>query len=224
MAATMDVMRPDKVDLEEHDIFRGCSPSFLDVVSRHLEEKLYLPGQDICTQGDEGDQMFIMVHGMAQVIKDGVTTPVSVPPGSLFGEMSVLGIVRWRQATIKAQTVCLVEALRREVLLQAICDPPAEARRFEVVVFAHLEPTVHDAVMHSPFFAGCDPRVMINLSMWLRRWVALPGQYIVYKGNHGDSMYLINRGLCALFIGNVEVAKISEGEYFGASQILGVHR
>lgn len=48
------------------------------MILHHMVEKFFLPNQDICAQGEEGDCMYILHQGNAQVIKDDIVTPPSV--------------------------------------------------------------------------------------------------------------------------------------------------
>lgn len=90
------------------------------------------------------------------------------------------------------------------MLLNALLDFPRESQLFETLVEGHLEPTVHDGIANLPFFKEADMRCTTMLAVYARRWVAMPGIFLVYEGTSGDSLFIVNRGLVALIMKDVE--------------------
>ena len=63
-------------------------------------------GETLVDQGDEGDELFLLLDGVVSVEHDGVELG-ALGPGSVFGERAVLGAGK-RTATLRAVTTCKV--------------------------------------------------------------------------------------------------------------------
>lgn len=83
-------------------LFEGLSKRELSIMRGHLREEWFNPGEDIVTQGDQGDRFYIITEGRAKVIVNGRARR-SVGPGGFFGEMSLLDGSN-RNATVRADT------------------------------------------------------------------------------------------------------------------------
>src|ERR1700719_207325 len=83
-------------------------------------------GERVIEEGAEGDSMFILVRGAAQVSisKNGSTIPVAtLRSGDCFGEMSLLTGEK-RSATVKAEGDCYVMEISKDVMGEVIRDSP----------------------------------------------------------------------------------------------------
>ena len=83
-------------------------------------------GERIIQEGEEGDSMFILLRGAAQVsvLKDGALIRVgALREGDCFGEMSLLTGER-RTATIRAEGDCEVLEISKAVMGQILRDSP----------------------------------------------------------------------------------------------------
>ncbi|NCF18869.1 MAG: cyclic nucleotide-binding domain-containing protein [Haliea sp.] len=89
----------------------------------------YQPGEDIVTEGEVGDCMYVIQQGSAEVIRteDGVATVVdTMVAGDLFGEMAIL------EHTVRSSTVRAVDPVRaltidRKTFLRRIQEDPSLA-------------------------------------------------------------------------------------------------
>lgn len=93
-------------------LFKGCSFHCIKDVSQNLEEIYVPPGRDIITKGDDAAEMFIIIHGDVEVIRDGVHV-ASLHSGQCFGEMSLI-LGGTRSANIKASNHCDLYKLDKE--------------------------------------------------------------------------------------------------------------
>jgi len=83
-------------------------------------------GERVIEEGAEGDSMFILVRGAAQVSisKNGSTIPVAtLNSGDCFGEMSLLTGEK-RSATVKAEGDCYVMEISKDVMGEVIRESP----------------------------------------------------------------------------------------------------
>eukprot|EP00746_Dinoflagellata_sp_MGD_P009179 gnl/MRDRNA2_/MRDRNA2_118555_c0_seq1.p1 gnl/MRDRNA2_/MRDRNA2_118555_c0~~gnl/MRDRNA2_/MRDRNA2_118555_c0_seq1.p1 ORF type:complete len:1258 (+),score=200.52 gnl/MRDRNA2_/MRDRNA2_118555_c0_seq1:167-3940(+) len=223
LTRTTKRMSLSKPSLESYEFFQNCSSGFLASIRNDVQDKIFLPGQDICTQGFEGSTCFILHQGSAEVIRNDIQL-TTYGPGAFFGEFAVLGLTTVREATVKATAVCLVEEITRESLWGVMHDYPAESKIFEDLVGSHLESTVHDAMQKSDFFQSWDKRVVTLLTLHAERKVFAPGQWIVREHFAGDAMFILNRGNATSHMDCQEVGLARAGDYMCATVLLGVHK
>lgn len=92
--------------LREHDFFKDRDPKILEYLMEHMSVGVFLPGAEIVKEGDDGDCMYFMNRGKAEVLVGPDDKQVVVlGDGSLFGEMALVGNGK-RMATIRAIEVC----------------------------------------------------------------------------------------------------------------------
>lgn len=95
-----------------------------DVSQLHLDEPMsvqresYEPGQDVVTEGDLGQRLYVVQQGEAEVLHEdedgGRTLLATLGPGDHFGEIAVFEGSR-RSATVRARTRLEVLSLGREL-------------------------------------------------------------------------------------------------------------
>lgn len=86
-------------------IFKDCSQQCLKDVAGSLEQKYYGPGQTIINIGEVGQEMFIIGHGIVEVIlKDG-NTVATLHENQFFGEGALVRETK-RNANVRAQSYC----------------------------------------------------------------------------------------------------------------------
>ena len=58
-----DVERLSEKHLLLHcPLFQQSSRKFLDRIAQHMEDRLFMEGEDLCKQGEKGDTMFILIQ------------------------------------------------------------------------------------------------------------------------------------------------------------------
>lgn len=78
-----------------------------------------------------------------------------------------------------------------------------------------------DIVAKAPLFKDAESDMIRELVSKLKPRVALPGEYIIRKGEMGESMYFIGSGSVDVFVdGETSVASLSEGNFFGEIAVL----
>lgn len=104
-ATVVGAMQPGAPDLEEDTMrkytkYLSAVPLFgqmemhqVECIARALEPHVYLDGEAIVTEGDEGDSFYVVVDGGAvasKVINGKPTVVKSYGPGGFFGELALL--------------------------------------------------------------------------------------------------------------------------------------
>jgi voltage-gated potassium channel len=104
-------------------VFKHCSIACLKDVASALERKYYSPGQTVIQIGEVGQEMYIIGHGIVEVIlKDG-NAVASLHEGQCFGEAALLKETM-RNASVRAQQYCDLYKLKKEDFLEIIKKHP----------------------------------------------------------------------------------------------------
>ncbi|HKA04804.1 MAG TPA: cyclic nucleotide-binding domain-containing protein [Acidimicrobiales bacterium] len=106
-------------------LFAGLLPSEFDRVAMVMHPRAVAGGTAICTQGEPGDEMFVIVDGEAVVERVG--QPVAkLTTGDYFGELALLDHGP-RTATVRALTDMNLYVLRERSLTALLMELPALA-------------------------------------------------------------------------------------------------
>ena len=128
--------KPTRLADEGHDearqilrgepIFECLSDAQLEDLVKQARLNHFGRGESVIEEGVDGDSMFILLQGAAQVSvsKNGSTIPVAtLRSGDCFGEMSLLTGEK-RSATVKADGDCYVMEIGKEVMGEVIRQSP----------------------------------------------------------------------------------------------------
>ena len=100
----MSASRHSKLRWPRLPVFRTMSLEALDELADVLEERVYTDGQVILSQGDEGDEMFLLEEGTVEIHKhqnDGDDFRINLEAPAVFGEMALVTHAA-RTATVRA--------------------------------------------------------------------------------------------------------------------------
>lgn len=104
-------------------LFRDCSDSLLRDLVLQLRPVSFLPGDLVVRRGDVGHQMYIISSGECCVMsQDEIEVLATLREGSVFGEISLLGIdgLRRRTATVRSRGYSSLFALSKNDLDAAL--------------------------------------------------------------------------------------------------------
>src|SRR6202040_3181326 len=107
-------------------LFQCLSDGQIDSLVKQSHLNHFGRGERVIEEGAEGDSMFILVRGAAQVSvsKNGSTIPVAtLRSGDCFGEMSLLTGEK-RSATVQAEGDCYVMEITKDVMGEVIRESP----------------------------------------------------------------------------------------------------
>ncbi|MBC97645.1 MAG: hypothetical protein CME63_07845 [Halobacteriovoraceae bacterium] len=104
-------------------VFQFCSIACLREVSGALEQKFYSPGDTIINIGEIGDEMFIIGHGIVDVITDDGKTVAQLHEGQFFGEAALIQETT-RNANIRASAYTDLYRLSKDDFIQIIRHYP----------------------------------------------------------------------------------------------------
>jgi small-conductance mechanosensitive channel/CRP-like cAMP-binding protein len=112
--------------LRDEPLFECLSDAQIDNLVKDARLNYFGRGERVIQEGAEGDSMFVLLRGAAQVSvsKNGSSIPVaSLGAGDCFGEMSLLTGER-RTATVRAESDCYVMEISKPVMADVIRDSP----------------------------------------------------------------------------------------------------
>ncbi|MDB6146366.1 MAG: MscS Mechanosensitive ion channel [Spartobacteria bacterium] len=112
--------------LRGEPLFQCLSDPQIDTLVQQSRLNHFGRGEHVIEEGAEGDSMFVLLSGAAQVsiAKNGSSIPVAtLNSGDCFGEMSLLTGER-RSATVRAQGDCYVMEIGKPVMAEIIRESP----------------------------------------------------------------------------------------------------
>ena len=138
--------------LRGEPLFQCLSDTQIDNLVRQSALNHFGRGEQVIEEGAEGDSMFVLLRGAAQVSvsKNGSLIPVAtLNSGDCFGEMSLLTGER-RSATVRAQADCYVMEIGKAVMADVIREAPECLRQLSEILAARkmeTEGIVKEAVL-----------------------------------------------------------------------------
>lgn len=129
MLSTTDKM----LFLKRVSIFSGMTLEQIRVLTSHLDEQHFLPGEVILLEGDFSQELYILVSGQVRIVKDRgkaqERTLAVLGPGDFFGEMAIFESAP-RSATAVAEEEAELLVLSPDKFKQTIYQKPDMA--FEI--------------------------------------------------------------------------------------------
>ena len=121
-----EIQSTARIMLRQQALFKSLTDPQLDALLPRGRQLHFGRGEKLIQQGDNGDSMFILVNGEANVVVERNGSPMHVASlrgGDCFGEMSLLTGER-RIATVLAHTDCEVVEIGKPVLARSLKENP----------------------------------------------------------------------------------------------------
>lgn len=220
----LKLVSPFLPNVNKISFFSDCGADFVEALSGSFVHRIYKRNENIVKEGDEGDEMFVLMHGKCSVLRGSSTEPTSrLHPGSCFGGLAILNIVRLRSATIKADTLCDVRVLNRPSLLEVLQKYPEEEERMTELVEAHsesrkaastaLEKASAGEGGFSDDFIRCLVEHMYEQPFMMR-------QVILQQGAEGMHLVVLVHGMVEIEANNIRIAEVEAPAIFGERGLL----
>ena len=192
--------------LKDHYVFSALSTNDILQVIHRMRKRSFASGTDICTEGQTGDEFFVLAAGECDIIVKGEHVG-SYKPGQSFGELALLYSCT-RAATIKATASCTCWAVDAATFRKVAIRSKQGAARGRL-----------DFLKKVPLLQGLDSGTLQRVADALKRVEFAAGSKIVTEGEPGDDFYLIEDGevKCTKRNGSDEqhLLTLKRGDYFG---------
>ncbi|MFO8056651.1 MAG: cyclic nucleotide-binding domain-containing protein [bacterium] len=217
-------IQPEKL-LDKIPFFEGLSQ---EVVSKVVEQALllqFLPGQEICRQGDYEDTFYVILAGEVEVsslTQYGKRMVLgTLGQGDFFGEMGPIS-GHPRTATITALQKTVVLQLPKTLFLKVLRSSPAIKSKIDQ---KYIERSLQTHLRQVSLFSSLSGEVLDKLAERVELVSFDKDEVIIRQGDIGDCLYLIRGGFVKVSAGPLEDEKIltylREGSYFGEMALLG---
>jgi CRP-like cAMP-binding protein len=118
-------------------LFAGLSPEELEAVASRVEVRAYPPETAVVTEGEPGEEFFLVLEGDLRVVRGGVEQ-ATLGPREFFGEMALLS-GQPRSATVESVGETLLGALSRQAFVALTQARPEVRRKVHAVARSRVE-------------------------------------------------------------------------------------
>ena len=190
-----------------------------------LTEERYPAGAAVVAEGEEGDRLYLISAGHAEVSAAGSKGPVplaTLGPGEMFGEIALLEPGGKRQATVTATTNLLILSLSAPAFHRVLDAYPEARTAFSE---AAEEMLIAKFLKQASPFATLDAERLRRLTSRLERLSVPAGDAIVRQGEVGEACYLLREGRAEVLAHEGEseernLATLGPGSLFGEAALL----
>jgi CRP-like cAMP-binding protein len=202
---------PIELLLAQVPLMEGLAADRRAALAKVMVSKAFRGGDVIMKQGDEGDRMYIIESGEANVNVDGVGTVAVKSRGDWFGETALLhGSKRTASVVSKGNCKCL--ELGRDAFNEHVLDVMGPLARIELWL------------AQVPLLNNLEPGKRLQLAEQMRRRELNDGDEVMHQGDLGESMFVIEAGDCGIWVedeyGLREVATLTRGQFFGEQALV----
>ncbi|CAG8686717.1 2230_t:CDS:2, partial [Cetraspora pellucida] len=175
-------------------------------------EKTVQKNEIIITQGEEGDNFYVIEHGIFEIFVDDKLVLV-VADGGSFGELALM-YNNPRAATVKAKTDGILWAVSRD-----------DFRRTIVNAMNRQQKSYENFVTSIPFLSSLNKSEITKLAEALEPFNYEGGDTIITQGEPGEYFYIIEQGyvnVCKVEENGFEqqLPNLGPGNYFGELALL----
>jgi cAMP-dependent protein kinase regulator len=198
--------------LKHNFVFSALSEREIKTIIDAFERIEVVPGDAVITQGEEGDYFYVIREGNLHYEVDGNTVG-RARKGQSFGELALL-YTSPRAATVIADSGCILYRV--------------DQKTFRYIMQSQTVQTENDKkelLQSVAFLQDLDPSDIDKLIRALTPRKFEAGEFIVRKGEEGETFYVIQEGkvrVADISIGmtDYEDQVLGPGEYFGERALI----
>lgn len=201
-------------------LFNSLDDKELKTVIDSFEEKKYKSGQNVITQGEEGDVLYLVDSGELDCEKvfkagDNPTYLKTYYPGESFGELALLYNAP-RAATITAESDKVITWVLDRETFNHIVKEAAQKKREKYENF----------LKNVEILGTIDTYELMQICDALKTATFKKGDYIIKEGEMGDVFYILEEGECdatkTLEPGKPDtvIKQYKVGDYFGERALI----
>ena len=193
--------------LQKHFVFRNITEELLNSVIDEFIFCTFNKGNIIYKEGDEGNFFYVISKGTIEAFEKG-NFKKKYNPWDCFGELS------------------LITQQKREETV--ICLENVEAFTFDGTSFRNAQKRINEQLLKERFdflnkisiFESLDSISKYNVAQRQELKIFQQNEKIIKIGEIGDTLYIIKEGCVSVRIGEKEVRKLREYDYFGENAVL----
>ena len=205
--------------------FASLPAPALEALAARLCPENVPAGTVVVTEEEEGDCLFVIASGRAEVTITGARGPLPVATlgeGELFGEQALLTSERRRTATVTALTPLRLLRLDQAAFAWVLAHFPAVRAALETGAEARL---IANFLKRASPFTVIAPARLAWLAGRLRRLDVPAGSVVVRQGESGDRCYLLREGKAEVLdertgAGERQLSVLESGALFGETALL----
>ena len=201
-------------------IFSSLDKKDLEVVINAMEEKRFKLNENIITQGEDGDCLYIVETGSLKCFKTFKTDNSqkflkNYGPGDSFGELALLYNCPRAASIVCSSEESILWSLDRETFNNIVKDA-AQKKREKYESF----------LKNVNILSTIDSYELGQICDSLKDGIFKKDEYIIREGELGDIFYILEEGTCnatkTLEPGKDEtiINELKEGDYFGERALL----
>jgi len=221
-------------------LFADWKPHKIEELVKQLETVEFAQGMDLTVQGQVGDEFYIIVDGVCEVIIDGeLKEGVECKEGDYVGERALLAKDSIRTATVRAKTDVFVYSVSakifKEVIQTSVSWKKRNKGRKAVGVkkkkkrrkkkkksskLAALSPEeikfLVGAISRLEFFSDYTPAQLHNLASQMKKREIPDEEVIIRQGDrNADTFYVVGKGQFDILVDKQKIAEKHSGQCVG---------
>jgi len=194
--------------LKSNVLFSHLDPNELtDIVDCMFETKV-AADENIITQGEDGDNFYVMHEGSAEVIVDGAVVHEYIDGKGSFGELALI-YGSPRAATIKAKEAMSLYAMDRDTYRYLLMGSVMKKRKL-----------YEDVLSKVSMLSSCEFYERSQVADALESQVFPDGDKIITEGEDGNDFFIVVEGTVKVTINGEEVNTLTVADYFGEIALL----
>lgn len=201
--------------LKSIPLFLNRKEKDLQKLSSLLTVESHQAGSPIVIQGEQGQEMFLLCQGQAEVLKKTASgyqdKLAELQPGAIFGELALFDHCR-RTATIRAISACSVVRITNAMLSEVFSADELLFLKDHIRISSTL-------VSNSVFRQVPQELVSLFLNQAELRQVNA-GETLIKEGEIGHDFFVILKGSFLVTRNRQQLAVLSPGEFFGEIALL----
>ncbi len=173
-------------------LFGELDPGTLEEFVARAKVVRYAPGSQVIREGDRGGELYVVIRGGLQVVKEGPPRVVvgELHEGEFFGEISIVTDLP-RQASVYAKSDCVLLEISRDMVIELIQDHPEVV---SVLLRFFRRRMVEILVKTSPLFTSLDDALRMGIVREFKFLEVDPGVGFIKQGRPVPGLFVILSG------------------------------
>jgi CPA1 family monovalent cation:H+ antiporter len=163
----------------------------------------------------------LLAGRLAQTEQGLAALKLQYPDYAVVLQSQVLGRAALRKEEADYRTLHAESVISQEVLHDLERDLEMRRRQLDTPPTLDLRLNIQEMVARVPIFAGLAADRVSDIARLLKPRLALPGEFIVRRGERGDCMFFITSGAVEVIVPGLEhPIQLGTGDFFGEMALL----